>query len=95
MTFQGIFRNSYVMAALIFVVLCVIFYMFEIGSSVSLENGKAEQKFSWKYPLALSLISWVILHIYVVPPKKEKQSIYNTQSNSNADTQKINAKNWY
>jgi hypothetical protein len=66
-----IFHNSYVVMIITFIVLCVGFYLFGIGTDTVIENGVPKKKFSWKYPLAISLVVWVIWHFYVYPPPEE------------------------
>ena len=81
--YTRMFQNSYVVMAITFILLSVIFYLFEIGYSTSiqysgdpqcLEKGNCTQikvlkKFSWKYPLAISLIVWLVWHFYLYPPE--------------------------
>lgn len=66
-----IFKNSYVIFVITFIMLCVIFYAFEIGYVTVTEKNKPEKRFSWKYPLAFSLITWIVWHFYVYPPPEE------------------------
>ncbi len=68
---NGIFKNSYVVLFICFTMLCVIFYTFEIGYSIKVENNKVVREFSWKYPLGISLIIWIFWHFYVYPPPEE------------------------
>ena len=67
-----IYQNSFVILIIAFILLCVIFYIFQIGYNTEiLPNGKINKKFSWKYPLAISLIIWVFWHFYLFPsPEK-------------------------
>ena len=72
--YTRMFQNSYVVALITFILLVVIFYIFKIGYTTTieysgdqncLENGtcnytRAVKKFSWKYPLAITLL----YHIY-------------------------------
>lgn len=101
--YTSIFQNSYVIFAISFIVLTAIFYIFEIGFTTKLENGKIVKKFSWTYPLVLSLIIWLFWHFYLYPPKEEITANYttNTQVNDKYFTpsnrmlsQKINMNNW-
>ena len=67
--YTRIYQNSYVVLIITFIMLCVIFYLFQIGYATKiLPNGKIVKKFSWKYPLAISLIVWVFWHFYLYPP---------------------------
>ena len=67
-----IFRNSYIILIIAFIVLCIIFYLFQIGYTTAIDsNGNVVKKFSWKYPLAISLILWVVWHFYLYPPEDE------------------------
>lgn len=64
-------QNSYVILAISFVTLCIVFYIGEWGYEVKVVNGRPVKRFSWKYPLAISLIIWVVWHFYVYPPPDE------------------------
>lgn len=106
--YTHIYQNSYVILIITFIALCVIFYIFEIGYSTSvLPSGKVVKKFSWKYPLAISLIVWVIWYFYLFPPstiKNPPSSVEyspNSASNKNVSLgknkildQRINMINW-
>ena len=65
------FQNSYVVMIITFVFLCLFFYLFEIGYRTEMTNDKVVKKFSWKYPLAISLIVWLVWHFYLYPPAEE------------------------
>lgn len=103
----SVYQNSYVVAVLCFVLLSLFFYFFEFGYSTSVENGKTVKKFSWKYPLAISLIVWVVWHFYLYPPPKPivRERIPEKIANSDTsplvikrkntiDTQRILMENW-
>ena len=81
--YTRMFQNSYIIMAITFILLSIVFYLFEIGYSTQLEysgdpdcleKGTCKQtnivkKFSWKYPLAISLIVWLVWHFYLYPPQ--------------------------
>lgn len=69
---KGIYQNSYIIALISFIVLCVVFYLFQIGTTVTLENGRVEKKINWKYPLAISLVIWLFWHFYMYPPPDQE-----------------------
>lgn len=69
--YTSIFQNSYVIFIISFIALSAIFYLFEIGYTTTIENGKVIKKFSWRYPLAISLVIWLLWHFYLFPPKEE------------------------
>jgi hypothetical protein len=79
-----------------------IFYLFRIGYNITVENGRFVKKFSWKYPLAISLIIWLFWHFCLYPPleefeapvKKNLPSIGNFERNKIL-SQKISMNNWY
>lgn len=93
--YTQIFQNSYVVMIITFVLLSIIFYLFQIGYSTSieytgepqcLEKGTCQEtrivkKFSWKYPLAIALIVWLVWHFYLYPPADLK--IGDTQVETN------------
>ena len=100
MMYKHIYQNSYIVAIITFVILCVIFYFLQIGYSNKIANGKVIKKFSWKYPLAITLMVWLIWHFYLYPPIKlphnTKSDTYQTsfiRSEKLAD-QKIIMNNW-
>lgn len=68
--YTKIYQNSYVILVITFVLLSLFFYFFEIGFSTQIVNGKVVKKFSWKYPLAISLIVWLFWHFYLYPPRE-------------------------
>ncbi|AYV85004.1 MAG: hypothetical protein Satyrvirus2_15 [Satyrvirus sp.] len=105
-----ILQNSYVVLIITFILLSVFCYLFEIGSITKIENGKIVKKFSWKYPLAISLMVWLFWHFYLCPPKELKQepsinysSFENRENRENRESmvggffpkfQRINMMNW-
>jgi len=72
---QELFKNSYVILAISFVTLCIVFYLGEFGYTVQMVDGRPMKKFSWKYPLAISLIIWVVWHFYVYPLPDEIEGV--------------------
>ena len=62
-----IFRNSYVIFVITFILLYVLFYLFGIGYKTEIIDDKPIIKFSWRYPLGLSLIVWIFWHFYLYP----------------------------
>lgn len=76
--YTHIYQNSYIVAIITFIVLCVIFYVFEIGSNTSISNGQVVKSFSWKYPLAITLIVWLIWHFWLYPPKDNSSNSKST-----------------
>lgn len=108
MTYTKIYQNSYVIFIITFLFLSIVFYLFRIGYQTSIENGKFVKKFSWKYPLAISLIVWLFWHFCLYPPSEEastnivlpqkenfSSSINKYLNRSNISSQKINMVNWY
>lgn len=73
MDHESIFHNSYIVAATTFLVLCILFYVFKIGYTTTRDprTGEIVEKFSWKLPLAISLITWIFWHFYLYPPFQE------------------------
>ena len=61
-------------AIITFILLSAIFYIFGIGYTTDLQNGKIIRKFSWKYPLAITLIVWLFWHFYLYPPPEEMET---------------------
>ncbi|AVL94790.1 hypothetical protein ma404 [Moumouvirus australiensis] len=97
MAYTSIYQNSYVILVITFIVLCIIFYIFKIGYNTELKDGKVIKTFSWKYPLAISLIVWLIWHFYLYPPGDISTDNIQTPTNTmrpNVPTQKIIMENW-
>ena len=105
-----IFKNSYVVFILTFIVLYILFYLLGIGYVTEVEYDKSYQphlvlKPSWKYPLALALIVWVFWHFYMYPAADIKLAHINqddmysekkiVQTAGSDVPQKIDMKNWY
>jgi len=106
-----IFKNSYVIFVISFIVLCVIVYLFGIGQQMTIEtvddNGKQkavlDEKFNWKYPLAISLLIWAFWHYYLYPVDDDielsnnppRQVGGNKLQQRYEHIQKINLANWY
>lgn len=78
--YTNIYQNSYIVALITFIVLSVIFYFLQIGSKTEIVNGKIVKKFSWKYPLAISLIMWIFWHFYMFPPESNDDKDYKHSS---------------
>jgi len=86
--YTSIFQNSYVMLILSFVILSILCYFLQFGYTTELQNGKIVKKFSWKYPLAISLIIWVIWHFFLFPPPSvPKLSSNNSNTNYTMEVQ--------
>ena len=62
-----IFKNSYIVSIMMFIIFYVVFYFAGIGFAKVNVNGKIIQKYSWKYPLACALVIWLIWHYYLYP----------------------------
>jgi hypothetical protein len=69
MTYAHIYQNSYIVAITLFIILLVLFYVFEIGAKQELVDGEVKTKLNWQWPLAISLIVWLFWHFYLFPPE--------------------------
>lgn len=103
--YTSIYQNSYVVFIISLIVLLVIFYVFKIGYSTVVVNGKVEKRFNWKYPLAISLVIWVIWYFLLYPPSdvniNGSKQVGGTETSTIGDIigsgvrqQKINMDNW-
>lgn len=105
--YTNIYQNSYVILVIAFIIISAICYIFEIGYNTKISDNKIIKSFSWKYPLAISLIIWVFWHFYLYPPTYSPNSEISATSNdyhspSGGDllktnklmTQRINMANW-
>ena len=105
--YTSIYQNSFVILILSFIVLSALFYILQIGYTTDIQpDGKVVKKFSWKYPLAISLILWVIWYFFLFPPMEETLTSVSSKEtiSSNATSpdnfsykpnHKINMENWY
>lgn len=99
MPYQDLLKNSFVIALIIFLILCMIFYLFKIGYKITIDDdGDVKESFSWKYPLAITLIAWLILYFFVMPPKQSTNTQHKQVTSNPAirsiNYQKINLDNW-
>ncbi len=62
-----IFQNSYVIFAISFITLYIVFYLGGIGYTTETVNNRPVNTNTWRYPLGLSLIIWVFWHYYMYP----------------------------
>jgi hypothetical protein len=97
--YTHIYQNSYVVAFIVFVVLAIIFRLFEIGYNTSIKNGKVMKTFSWKYPLAIALMVWLFWNYYLYPESDVTKASPRSMTddgltNEKLSTQKINISNW-
>jgi len=76
-----ILKNSFVMAIIVFVASYFFFYLFGIGYETQIINGRMVRRMSWKYPLALSLLVWMIWYFYLYPAPEviQEQEDQNTR----------------
>jgi len=92
------FQNSYVVMFITFTFLCLFFYLFEIGFNKSVQTDattgekRTIKKFSWKYPLAIALIVWLVWHFYLYPPAEIVAQPSSTVSDYSPTNQPIAAK---
>ena len=103
-----IFKNSYLILLLSFIILSIVFYILKIGFTTQIVDGEIVRKFNWKYPLAIALLIWVLWHFYLYPSNDSKsqqmRKANSTFSNSfqervycnpkELDNQRINMINW-
>lgn len=104
--YTHIYQNSYIVAIITFILLSVFCYFFEIGYSINYEDDKVVKKFSWKYPLAITLIIWVVWHFILFPPPEQLPQYQKINSNVSPEENfllkkekvvipKFNSTNWY
>lgn len=79
-----------------FVVIYILFYLLRIGTTNEVKDGKISKKAGWKYPLALSLIIWLIWHFYLYPPinNQDLVKIKPEPNIRHSEFQRINLMNW-
>jgi Na+/H+ antiporter NhaC len=62
-----IFENSYIMAIVTFFVAYVVLYLLGIGYETKTVDGEEVKSMSYKYPLIIALIVWLIWYFYLYP----------------------------
>jgi ABC-type spermidine/putrescine transport system permease subunit II len=62
-----IFENSYIMAIVTFFVAYVVLYLLGIGYETKTVDGEEVKSMSYKYPLVIALIVWLIWYFYLYP----------------------------
>lgn len=72
---KEIFKNSYVMLLLTFLITYMSFYLLGIGFKTKVKDGKVKKHFSWEYPAAVSLTIWLVWHYYLFPFEEHKPKI--------------------
>lgn len=81
------YQNSIIIFIISLILLSLIFYIFKIGYTIKIVDGKIIKSFSIIYPLAISLIVWVIWHFVLYPPNSSDHDDYHVP-------QKINMELW-
>lgn len=89
---EKLYKNSYLVAILTFIILLIIFYAFSIGTTFYVENEKIKRRYNWQYPLAIALIVWVVWHFLLFPQKDNSEPKQNFVND--AYSQKINMETW-
>ena len=104
--YTSIYQNSYIILLISFIIVSLICYVFQLGYNTEIKNEKLIKKFSWKYPLAISLFIWVLCHFFIFPPADinietsteivNKTASYNCLSDkvTKIASQKIIMNNW-
>lgn len=81
-----LYKNSYVVAIAVFVILYLIFYIFNIGARREIINGVLVVHHNWIIPLIIAIATWAIWHFFLYPPAKRVKVNSNEQF-SNFDRQ--------
>lgn len=63
------YHNSYFSSFLFFIILLLIFYKWELGYYISVQDGKLTKKFNWIFPIAFTLLFWIFWRFFVFPPE--------------------------
>lgn len=70
-----LWKNSYFVAICSLVILLILFYVFKIGYTYTkTPDGKVVGTYNWAYPVAISLVIWVIWNFWLFPQPEEKMS---------------------
>lgn len=96
------YKNGLFVAVMTFIILCIIFYIFKIGYTKEISDGKIVYKFSFNYPLAISLAIWVIWYFFLYPNKEFQKNVITDKYTVSkfvpytrkVVNQKINMNNW-
>jgi hypothetical protein len=84
------YQNSFIIFVISLIILSITFYLFRIGYVPEVQNGKVVNRFSWRYPLAISLVIGLIWYLYIYPPN----NINKVRTHTEISSQKINMENW-
>jgi hypothetical protein len=102
-----IFQNSYIMAITTFVVAYVALYLLGIGYETKTVDGTEVKSMSYKYPLVIALVVWLVWYFYLYPPSSSNLNTNNHNSNLSIvsekslphyvpiDNQKMMTEYWY
>jgi hypothetical protein len=62
-----IYKNSFIMTILFFILICVIFFVLRIGYTVEITDKTLSEKFNFSIPVALTLLFFIVYHYFVLP----------------------------
>jgi len=65
----NLFKDSYFIAFLTFIIVCIVCWLFKIGYVPKSGNNLKDRiiNFNWAYPLAIALLIWVLWHFCLFP----------------------------
>lgn len=89
----NILKNPFVIFIVSFIVLYILFYIFNIGYTTKIQNGVIIKKVGWKYPLAIALILWLIWYFILFPPHRHEIKKVKNPVRENQGI-KIDMENW-
>lgn len=72
MIYSSLYQNSFVAAIVAFLALLVIFFVFDIAPTVKIVNGQVKHTVNWKYPLAISILVFLLWYFLLFPPEAIK-----------------------
>jgi hypothetical protein len=68
-----LWKNSYFVAFCCLIILLIFFYVFKIGYTYTKNSdGEIVAKYNWVYPLAISLVIWILWHFWFFPSPEKK-----------------------
>ena len=71
MQYTKIYQNSYIVAIIVFIISCIVVYLFDFGCTFEIKpDGTFKKSFNWKYPVALALLTWLLWHFCLYPPSQ-------------------------
>jgi uncharacterized membrane protein (DUF106 family) len=91
---KQIFKNSFFVFLLTFIVFYIIFVVINSRKVRGEFRNPLTVGSTWKYPLAIALVVWIIWYFFVFPPNGNCLFKKIQKNKTDVCSQKINMQNW-